>query len=408
MRSPTRSTPASEDNKKNPSSLPKPFVSIAPFRVCLFGEHQDYLHLPVIAFALPLYCRIYVEPLRDSKLLYVSIIPDEHEKVYNLETSPLLHSTDCPYHCCDGTPPVVAMDFVRAALIEAHHRGWTFACGARLRSTRDQDFPTQAGCSTSSAFCVALNQALARLLAPQHNIVSPVSPMDLAQWAHETEVTHFGAPGGTMDHITSACGGLLRIGPAPWQVQPHSTSHTSSQQLGAWVLAYSGQPKDTLGHLWRCKNARMDLFQKIGNNWDCNHLSATLTPDEQLLLDTTRINRDCEEEAASLLFKDQKEDHESSGTNLERLGQLMTLHHQALRDGLQLSTEKLEQMNQTALQAGALGFKVVGSGGGGFGVAWVAHREKAQDVERAFRRIGCAQVWIVDQLSDGAKILEEW
>jgi galactokinase len=44
-----------------PSTI-EPFTSIAPGRLCLFGEHQDYLHLPVLAVALPLYCRIQVQP----------------------------------------------------------------------------------------------------------------------------------------------------------------------------------------------------------------------------------------------------------------------------------------------------------------------------------------------------------
>ena len=39
-----------------------PFVSFAPGRVCLFGEHQDYLGLPVIAAAIPLGCRLVVKP----------------------------------------------------------------------------------------------------------------------------------------------------------------------------------------------------------------------------------------------------------------------------------------------------------------------------------------------------------
>ena len=38
----------------------QPFVSFAPGRVCLFGEHQDYLGLPVIAAAIPLGCRMVV------------------------------------------------------------------------------------------------------------------------------------------------------------------------------------------------------------------------------------------------------------------------------------------------------------------------------------------------------------
>ena len=89
------------------------------------------------------------------------------------------------------------------------------------------------------------------------------------------------------------------------------------------------------------------------------------------------------------------------------LASLMKEHHEALRDGLGLSTPRLETMNRAALDAGAWGFKVVGSGGGGCGVAW-APSCKAATVATAMKDVGGAEkTWIIDGAGQGARIVSE-
>ena len=33
-------------------------ISIAPARICLYGDHQDYLNLPIIAIAINRYIKV--------------------------------------------------------------------------------------------------------------------------------------------------------------------------------------------------------------------------------------------------------------------------------------------------------------------------------------------------------------
>ena len=33
-------------------------ISIAPARICLYGDHQDYLNLPIIAIAIDRYIKV--------------------------------------------------------------------------------------------------------------------------------------------------------------------------------------------------------------------------------------------------------------------------------------------------------------------------------------------------------------
>lgn len=326
----------------------------------MFGEHQDYLGLPVIAAAIPLRCRVEVTSTPNERTLELQIPALQQIWRWDIDQiSKKLRADD--------------FNFALAAIIEALKDGWVFPCGAKC------------GCSSSSAFCVAWVQALARLAGKQ------LSPLELAQHAHRSEVLHFDAPGGTMDHIASSLGGVLRIGPGMWDVKVLPMLSSSSS---VWVLADSGQPKDTMKHLQRCKGDRLALLKHLGNVWDADETKLVLSENENILLNATRTNRNTEQQAAAAWGLDM------SGAEL---GKIMNRHHEALRDGLLLSTPHLEAMQKAAIEAGAWGFKLVGSGGGGCGIAWVP-RDKAKRVAKSMEEAGAISAWEIDLkiLSSGA------
>ncbi|KAL7558892.1 hypothetical protein ACA910_019428 [Epithemia clementina (nom. ined.)] len=373
------------------------FVSEAPARICFFGEHQDYLGLPVIACAVPLHCRLQIRVDRDSRILRLRVPKLGKIQDYHLDALPPRQSSDIASSASttDNVP-----DFALAAIHEAIDDGWELVGADCMSETL---FPMQAGISSSSAFCVAFCHALAHMAGK-----TPLYPLEIAKLAHRAEVTHFGAPGGTMDHISSAVGGMLRIGPGQWDVRklmtwqspPPLSSFDSDAHLGVWVLAYSGEPKDTLKHLHRCKNARLALLEKLGGTWDMDPAaipSLSLSADEQQLLNATLTNRDLERQAFALW-------ETKNIFSAPAIAALMEQHHHALRDGLLLSTPRLEAMYQAAQAAGAWGFKVVGSGGGGCGVAW-ASVEMGHAVATAMKSSGATETWIFPaEPTDGAKI----
>ena len=51
--------------------------------------------------------------------------------------------------------------------------------------------------------------------------------------------------------------------------------------------------------------------------------------------------------------------------NYETIGALMNEHHSVLKNILKITTPKIDNMIEAALEAGAYGAKIVGSGGGG-------------------------------------------
>jgi galactokinase len=357
------------------------FISIAPGRVCLFGEHQDYLHLPVIAFALPLSCEIHVTPTPAIRRLILKF----EQRVWdiNLDEIP-------PKQGKRLNDDTNEMDFVLAGIHEFLDAGWIFQRGGAICESTT-DLPVQAGVSSSSAFCVAWVQVLLQCMDKPHSTQEQITPIEIAKWAHQVEVTHFGSPGGTMDHVTSALGGILRIGPEMWDYKK-----LDIPSGGYWVLADSGEPKDTLKHLNRCKFERLKLLEKLDGDWDNKSTSdKNLTDDEISLLQATIINRDTEQQAAG----------EWSTSSAKVLASYMAKHHEALRDGLHLSTPRLEAMNEAAIEAGAWAFKVVGSGGGGCGVAWCsANHDVATLVAEAMKRAGAKNTWIITESSEGSSV----
>jgi galactokinase len=154
-------------------------------------------------------------------------------------------------------------------------------------------------------------------------------------------------------------------------------------------LADSCEPKDTIGVLKRAKFDRLALIDKIRqhlstfslHDFDSNEkesLKVILSEDDYTLLVGTLRNRDILREALHL-FK-------TNGMTDEVLGNLLTEHHSILRDVLQISTPKIEKMLTAAMDAGALGGKINGSGGGG--CMFVYAPNDPQKVVEAINNVG--------------------
>ena len=71
----------------------------------------------------------------------------------------------------------------------------------------------------------------------------------------------------------------------------------------------------------------------------------------------------------------------------QTFGRLLYEHHENLRDGLGISTPKIEQILECAMQSGALGGKINGSGGGGCCYVY-AERSKAETILEQVQNLG--------------------
>jgi galactokinase len=332
----------------------------SPGRICLFGEHQDYLGLPVVAAAVDLRIGVEATPRGDGQL--VVEMPDTAESA---EIDP---STEQSY--------AHHRDYLRSAVNVLRRGGvrWSRGYTAVMRST----IPINAGVSSSSAMTVMW---LRFLLAVADN-PPDFTPDDLARWGYEAEVAEFGDPGGMMDHYCTALGGLLWIDTRPpFGAEPMET------WLDGFVIGHSLEPKATLETLARIRREVTDGLTRMKEVMPSFDLACTplaeveglfkyLQPAPARRLRANLVNRNITNEARRAL---------DDGDEV-KIGHLLTLHHAQLRDGLDLSTPKIERMLDASLAAGALGGKINGSGGGGTMFAYAPARQGA--VAEAIRQEG--------------------
>ncbi len=184
------------------------------------------------------------------------------------------------------------------------------------------------------------------------------------------------------------------------QSEPDITIESLNPNLGTFVLGDSCEPKDTMGILSRCRDSRLEIIRKLkmknptstihtlGEGADISDLNAS----EIELYKGTLKNRDLLKRALPELEKEE--------SNHELIGQLISDHHQVLRDVLQVSTPKIEAMMDVASNAGALGGKINGSGGGGCMFAYAPNNP--EQVAEAIEKVG-GKAYIV-QKDEGTRI----
>lgn len=312
-----------------------------PGRVCLFGEHQDYLQLPVVPCAVSL--RIVIEGKRRHDALVHLALPDVNAEIAFSLAEPLAYQDE--------------RDYFRSAVNVLQRAGFTFAAG--FEAVVHGEIPINAGTSSSSALVVTWVNFLAQMSDQQQQL----APEECARLAHAAEVLEFHEPGGMMDHYATACGGVLAL-----IFHPTVQIEKLSPSLQPFVLGDSGEPKETKGILARVKHEVLDITARLSERHpdfslhtvaleELDRYTANLNQSERTLLWGTLRNRDLTQEALALLRQPEVDDL--------MLGELLTEHQIVLRDILKISTPKIDRMIAAALQAGAYGGKINGSGGGG-------------------------------------------
>jgi len=89
--------------------------------------------------------------------------------------------------------------------------------------------------------------------------------------------------------------------------------------------------------------------------------------------------------------------------DLKKIGELMNGHHAVLRDLLKITVPRIDDMIDAALEAGAYGAKIVGSGGGGSIVA-ISEPGNEEPVIKAIKAAGAKEAYSVS-VDPGARIL---
>ena len=333
-----------------------------PGRVCLFGEHQDYLHLPVVAAAISLRISI-IGKRRNDNMVNISLPNISSNESFNI-ADPVVYTEE--------------RDYFKSSYKVLLRNSFTFSSG--FECTVDGKIPINAGTSSSSALIVTWINFLARM--SDQAVILP--PKQLARYAYEAEVLEFSEPGGMMDQYSTSFGGIISI-----DFFPDTNVTKFDTKLKTFVLGNSHQPKDTKYILSNVKYRILSVDKKLRNMDskfslldvkldDLNQFKNYLTNSEFILLEGTINNRDITKIARIELSKINP-DHKI-------IGNLLNEHQEVLRDVLGISTPKIDRMIEAALNAGAYGAKINGSGGGGCMFAYTP--EDSEEVKTAIE--GCS------------------
>ncbi len=333
----------------------------APGRICLFGEHQDYFGLPIIAAAINL--RITISGKRSRDPIIDVDMPDIGEKEHLQLRKELKYSK--------------ARDYLKSGINILQREGKIPDSGwnCLIRGT----IPINSGTASSSALAVAWMKFLLEAVRDKR----AGDPDAIANLAFMAEVAEFNEPGGKMDHYSSALGGVISI-----HFENQFKVRKLKNTLGSFVLADSLQRKDTTGTLEYIKTHVLSGMGKIQKEKPEFQLNSSplkeyledierLDKEESNLIKGTLFTRDLTAEGESL-FESETFDH-------VKFGSLLSRQQGVLKKYLKLSIPKIDKMLDAALQAGALGGKGNGSGGGGCVFAYAP--ERAKEVAEALRRL---------------------
>ncbi len=342
----------------------------APGRIVFFGEHQDYLGLPVIPAAIDLHIEVSGQKAHGSN---ISILLDDLGYVESF--TPTME-TSLP----DRAYLQSGVRVLQREEIVPHKVG----INAQIQS----EIPIQAGLSSSSALVVVWLKFLSELF--EHSL----TPMELTKLAHQAEVVEFNEPGGMQDHMAIAHGFVNYE-----EFNPIRCTRLLDSIPGL-LIGDSQEKKNTLSTLAMIKRGVNDGLQELqlGSILDIN--SSKFAPDEI----TNLYARSCLSAAVEnfKITKTAYSEFEKNKKNFNQqlIGNLIDAHHWSLRDYLNISTPKIEKMIQAAKDAGALGCKITGSGNGGCMIAFCPGKET--EVKHAIEQAG--GVVYSAQVVSGARI----
>lgn len=312
-----------------------------PGRICLFGEHQDYLGLPVIAAAISR--RVAIDGHGQSERKVAINLPDIGSNIgFDL-------GNEIKY--------VEKRDYFRSAVNVLQRMGYTFSQG--IVAEVKGNIPINSGTSSSSALLCTWVHFLLKMSDQKPDLATK----EIAEIAYQAEVIEFKEAGGMMDQYSTAVGNIIYL-----ESVPKINIEFLKPKMGSFVLGDSQEPKDTQKILSWVKFEMLAIIEKIKevNPSFSLHTAATESiNDYKHLFDSQHFallkgnisDRDILLEAKAMMETGQLDDG--------KFGDLLNAHQANLRDAKKISTEKIDRMIAASLQAGALGAKINGSGGGG-------------------------------------------
>ncbi|UCG89668.1 MAG: hypothetical protein JSU57_04115 [Candidatus Heimdallarchaeota archaeon] len=344
----------------------KGFIS-SPGRICLFGEHQDYLGLPIIPMAINKRLKLHYQLSKRPTNVKFHSNQIKHSEELVLTQSPQI--TGSPY------------DYLKAAFLYFWEELNLFLPSRLLI---DSNIPIRAGMSSSAALLTTIVFLISNIILKYNSNAEAI-----AEIAYFCEHDILGISCGRMDQYACSLGGIFHM---TAQEKPHITFlHTLRKAY--FIIGNSGIERNADIPL---KKVQQDIFKalKNSNNPKLDELtevdikSAKLPRLQQKRLLGIIGIRDNTQAAFEGLRR--------TNVDLNYIGRLLTNQQFHLRENYQVSHPKLDAMCKTAADNGALGTKLTGAGFGGCMFALAAEKENAIRIREALQTYGESFITQID------------
>jgi mevalonate kinase len=298
-------------------------IARAPGRICLLGDNVDLIEKPALAAAISAFLTVRLRKRNDDRII-LNGSDINFSETFRMNDPLSLQS------------PLKYMEAGYLRLKDHIDRGFEADVTSQI--------PISAGLSSSTALSIAFLRALSQAYG------ITLSNLQIAELSFLTENLDLDIDCGRMDQYAIACGGVTYIDTGP---QPAA----ESIQVKSLPIAVGDtrEPHDT-------RQLQKWLRQRLAQS------------DPELIGPLNRVVGLVEQGRQALLEQD-----------LARLGQLMN-RQQAEEFAMGTSTERLEVFCAAARQAGAIGAKQMGAGGGGCMIALCPGKEP--DVLQAIQALG--------------------
>jgi galactokinase len=338
----------------------------APGRVCLFGEHQDYLNLVVIPAAINMRCHIEGEIDLSNKITL-------DDKVFN-------EIIEIPFGPDNKKKPyeLVSNDYFKAVLNVLIRKNLLSRNNENLGFTGKlwNNVPQKSGLSSSAAVLVAF----VKLFDEIYDL--NLSDIEIGYYAYMAEHDELGIPCGQMDQLASSVGNIFHMK----CVEPPIVTKISSSISGL-VVGDTLIPKSTNSvHSVRVKELN-DAMHFLNTKMDFSIEKTRFEEIEKYLFENNvwlkRMRAAIKDRDLTInAYQELKKE----SPNLELLGKLLNKHQDYLRDDFEVSCNKIDYMLEAGMKAGALGGKLTGAGMGGSIIMLAPGKE--EEVAEALTRAG--------------------
>ena len=342
-------------------------ISKAPGRVCLFGDHQDYLGLPIIATTIDK--EITIEAKKNNT---------EEFKIFKKDLN-IYDSIDLKQDIRSDEK-----DFLRIALrvLKKYNCIPNHGYDIEIKS----EIPINSGLSSSSALIVAWVNFILTSFSDRS-----ISSKLLAELSYEIEVLEMSGSGGKMDQYTIAYGKTIFLDTRTNEID--SFDHS----LCDMIIGVSNKPKDTQGLLKKLKDNSQKSIDVVKNKVSSFNLYDKENINKSSYLDILHDDLKPYFKAAVGNYRvteDAKKEFSKLKLDINEISRLMNTHHNYLKNELKITTSEIDRMIDVSKENGAIGSKIVGSGGGGSVVCLSTNSDSSNKIVSEFKRIGVKDAFI--------------